>query len=252
MDGRLIRLFLYSAIFGSRPRKRGSVRIAISCFACVPLVRGRGGLRRGGKIDETRVGDRGQAADMLHDRCVDVAIETDEGQRFGAAAGRAAPKANVAMFTPKAAQRGADAADDAGNVDVAREQQRAFERRLRGHAVERQNARRAVLPDRAFDGESLCRRRPTATSTVLGNPRSRRRVVSSTTRPRAAAASEAFTRFTFSSSTEFRSADEHGAANHVRAEFRGFARVANANAAEAARRRRLRDDSDPRRSPSSR
>ena len=50
---------------------------------------------------------------------------------------------------------------------------------------------------------SACPPFSAATSNVFGNPRSRRRVVSSTISPRAAAACDAFTKFTFSSSTEF-------------------------------------------------
>ena len=75
-----------------------------------------------------------------------------------------------------------------GTSTISRQQQRAFERSLQPDTIEQKNPRRAVLHDRAFHGQFAPAVR-TVTSTVLGNPRSRRRVVSSTISPRAAAAS---------------------------------------------------------------
>ena len=72
-------------------------------------------------------------------------------ERFGAVHGSAAAQGEGGDVDANIAQRGADFADYAGDVDVAREQQRAFERGLQADTVEREDSRRAVLPDRSLD-----------------------------------------------------------------------------------------------------
>ena len=103
----------------------------------------------------------------------------------------------------QAAERRADAADHAGDVDIARKQQRAFERRFE------RRCRRA----RGCAASRLAR--PCLRSRIRGRHRHRRRPLRScsdiraraaawfpgSSIPRAAASSDTFTRFTFSSRT---------------------------------------------------
>src|SRR5579862_2347672 len=113
--------------------------------------RGGGGLSRAGETDEARLGDRGQAENLVDDGAADFAIEADERERVGAARGGATAQRERGNIDAEAAERGTDAANHAGDVDVAREQQRALEGRFERDAVERENARRAILRDGTFE-----------------------------------------------------------------------------------------------------
>ena len=111
----------------------------------------------------------------------------------------------------KLAQCRSDLADNAGFIAVAQIKNRPLELRLDRNSADLQHARRAIVQNRSLGRKFRWRRSracplPAApgASRVLGNPCSRRRVSSSTVRPRDAATCGAFTTFTFSSSTAFK------------------------------------------------
>ena len=78
-------------------------------------------------MDEAGVRDRRQRENMLQQAGGDVSVEPHESESLRTAAWSAATKGERGHVDSEISERGADAADDAGNVVVAHDEERTRE-----------------------------------------------------------------------------------------------------------------------------
>ena len=193
-----------------------------------------------GQLDDARFGDGRDLTDFGDDRGTGTAIETNQRDGVGAAGGAAAAKSKGGDIEAEGAKGRSDGADDAGHVAIASEKNGAFEAGFNIDAIEARDARRAVGEDGAFGGDFSgigCQ------SDFEGIGEATLRAADGFFDEDAAGSCgcRSIDQVHFLIEKAIENADEHRAAQNVRAKFGGFATEADAHAIGAAIDR-LRDE----------
>src|SRR5262249_21576233 len=105
------------------------------------------------EVDQPGLCDCRVLAHRPQNRFGNLSVEANQGNGFGASGGVAATERKRGDVDPMLAEGGADVADHAGTVFVAKKEHGAVELRLERNAVNLDDAWRAVMQDGALGGE---------------------------------------------------------------------------------------------------